>query len=199
MSASDQVRPVENVYGVLTNHRKSCRLQQQDGLLLPEHYCDCGALSSEMAKHRFKWKNLVTDAGLIYYAQRAAAETPTNTFASAYVGTAGNAPAAASNYSDLTALATNPEQSVDATYPTTNDGDSDNGGAGTAVTTWRFSYPAANGVGTLDRIAISVATASGTDPLLMYAESSSFTPSGDITKTSSDTLKFFVNHTFQRP
>jgi hypothetical protein len=139
----------------------------------------------------FECKNIVTDAGDIYYAQRAAAETPTNTFNSLYLGTTGSpSPGKSSNYSSIT-FQTGSEKVVKATYPKTNDGDSDNTGAGTDVTTWTFEYSAADGNWTgLTEGIISTAGASGTDPILNH-----FSFGGAFNKDSSTTLKVIINHT----
>ena len=140
-----------------------------------------------------KTHNIVTDAGDIYYTERAAAETPTNAFDSMSLGTsASSAPAKGNDWSDLTEIAST-NQLVTATYPQTNDGDADNTGSATDVTTWQFAWTAAafNSVVITDGV-ILVGTGSGTEPLLTHFE---FT-GGVFTKTATDTLKVIVNHTF---
>ena len=82
---------------------------------------------------------------------------------------------------------------IDNNYPKTNDGDSDNTGAGTDIVTWRTSWT----TGDFNANAIiggcihvgAASPASGTK-LLSHFSITSFN------KTSSDTLKIFVNHTF---
>ena len=134
--------------------------------------------------------NIVSDAGDIYYAQSGAAESPTNTFVNLYLGTSvSSPPAKANDYSDLTLQAAS-EKAPTATYPKTNDGDSDNTGSGTDVVTWTYEYTAGDGpwTGITDGM-ISIATASGTDPILCHFE---FAASFD--KDSDTTLKVIVNH-----
>lgn len=137
--------------------------------------------------------NIVTDAGDKHYAQRAAGESPTDVFQTGrlVLGTTGNAPAKGSVYSDITAVVSGSLKAFDATYPKTADGDADNTGAGVDIITYRVSYTTAeaNSAG-ITRLAITIASPVGGSPLLMYATVTSFT------KTASDTLKVFVNHTF---
>lgn len=142
-------------------------------------------------KQIIKTKNIVTDTGDIYYAQRGAAETPTNTFNSMYLGTTVTPVIAkGDDFADIT-LQAGSEKAVKATYPKTNDGDSDNTGAGTDVVTWTFEYSAADGNWTgLTEGIISTASASGTDPILNH-----FSFGGAFNKDSSTTLKVIVNHT----
>lgn len=142
--------------------------------------------------------NIVTNDGDLYYAQRGANETPTNFTSGAtfdgimelYNG-ASAAPAKANDRSDLTGLVSGSAKAMDATYPKTNDGDGDNTGAGTDVVTYLVSYTTgeANDTGIADVI-ITNPSPGATEPLLMHAE---FGATFD--KTSSDTLKVFVNHT----
>lgn len=142
-----------------------------------------------------KAKNIVTDAGDLHYAQRGAAETPTNfTTAAMELGTAGDAPGKTSNRSNVTTKVSSSLKQIDGTYPQTNDSDGDNTGAGTDIVTWRVSYGTseANGTG-IDRVIITNyagGTPGASEAVLMYATFTSFN------KTSSDTLKMFVNHTF---
>ena len=135
--------------------------------------------------------NIVTDAGDIHYAERGAAETPTNAFDSMSLGTsASSAPAKGNDWSDLTEIAST-NQLVTATYPLTNDGDSDNTGSATDVVTWQFAWTAAafNSTVITDAV-ILVGTGAGSEPLLTHFE---FT-GGVFTKTATDTLKVIVNH-----
>ncbi|HEU4895116.1 MAG TPA: hypothetical protein VFT85_04705, partial [Acidimicrobiia bacterium] len=148
-------------------------------------------------KRTYVSKNIVTDAGDLYYAQRGSAETPTNFTSGAtfdgimelYNG-ASSAPAKSNNRSNLTGLVTGSAKAMDSTYPKTNDGDADNTGAGTDIVTYRVSYTTgeANASSIADVI-ITNPTPGASEPLLMHAEFGS-----PFTKTSSDTLKVFVNH-----
>jgi len=141
--------------------------------------------------------NIVTDAGDQYYAQRMAEEAVTNAFTSLYLSEgawdAGH-PAKGSTADNLASVIAGSEKAADAGYPKTNDDDTDNDGSGVDVVSWRFSYSKADFsssaivAGTVSIAAATFGGASG-DPLLTGFDLSSFS------KTSNDTLKFFVNHT----
>lgn len=90
--------------------------------------------------------NLVTDAGDIYYAQKACDEAPDNNFTSLYLATAGPVPVTkADDYDDFTVV-DGSEKAVTGTYPKTDDDDPDNSEeAGENVVTWLFEYAAADG------------------------------------------------------
>jgi len=134
--------------------------------------------------------NLVTDAGEIHYAQKIPGETPTNAFGILELGSAGTAPAATSNRSAVTTKVASSQKAFDAGYPKSNDGDADNTGSGTNVVSYLVSYGTGEANdGAIDRCIITNATPGATEPVLMYATFTAFA------KTSSDTLKFFVNHT----
>lgn len=150
-------------------------------------------------KRTYVSKNIVTNDGDLFYAERAVKTAiPTNFVDGSgnwdgimelYNGASG-APAKGNNRSNLTGLVTGSAKVIDATYPKINDGDSDNTGAGTDIATYRVSYltSEANATGIADVI-ITNPTPGASEPLLMHAEFG--TP---FTKTSSDTLKVFVNH-----
>ena len=139
----------------------------------------------------YKTRNIVTDAGDIYYAQRGAAESPTNAFTTAELGTAGT-PAKAADRSDFTPIAST-EKLETATYPKTNDGDADNTGSGVDIVTHQFAYAA----GDFNNAAITHGwitnpTPGASEPLLTGF---AFT-GGSFAKTATDTLKVIVNHEF---
>jgi hypothetical protein len=139
-----------------------------------------------------KTHNIVTNAGDVYYAQMGAGESPTNAFGILELGTDGDAPGKTSNRSNMTTKVTGSQKVFDATYPQTDDGDSDNPDAATDVTTYRVSYTTseANATG-IDRLIITNATPGASEPVMTYAEFAA-----PFDKTSSDTLKVFVNHDF---
>lgn len=141
-------------------------------------------------KRIFKIPNIVTDAGDLYYAQLGASESTTNAFGIMELGSAGAAPGKTSNRSNITTKIATSQKAFDGTYPKTNDGDADNTGAGTDVVSYLVSYAAgeANDAA-IDRVFITNVTPGASEPLLMYAALTAFE------KTSSDTLKMFVNHT----
>jgi hypothetical protein len=135
--------------------------------------------------------NIVTDDGDIYYAQMAAGETPDDDFAAGglRLGSATTAPTKADD--DVTTFLATSGHAVDATYPQTADADTDNTGDGPNVVTWRFSYTTAEGnVAGIDEGAIVDNTTTPTAALTHFLFAAEFS------KTSSDTLKVFVNHEF---
>jgi hypothetical protein len=149
-------------------------------------------------KETHESKNIVTDAGDLYYAQRGVNTLPTNftTGAGVFDGImelyngASSAPAKGNNRSNLAGLATGSGKAMDSTYPKVNDTDPDNTGAGTDIVTYLVSYitSEANASNIADVI-ITNPSPGASEPLLMHAEFASA-----FTKTSSDTLKVFVNH-----
>jgi len=136
-------------------------------------------------------RNIVTDAGDIWYAQSACGEGPTNTFANLYLATAGPAtPAKGDDYSDYT-LHAGSEKAKTATYPKTNDSDGDNTGAGTDVISWKFEYTTGDGPFTaVTHSFVAKASATGSDPLL-----NSYKWGASWAKDASTSAKIFANHT----
>lgn len=157
---------------------------QHDALLVLEN--------KRTGKKRFIWgRNIVTTAGNVYYAQKACGESPTNTFANLYLATAGPAtPAVDDDYSDFTVVAGS-SKAKSSGYPKTNDGDTDNTGAGTTVVTWLFEYATGDGpFTTITHSFIAKSGASGTDPLL-----NSYKWASSWSKDASTSAKIFSNHT----
>jgi hypothetical protein len=135
-------------------------------------------------------RNIVTNEGDKWYAQSACGETPTNTFANLYLATAGPAtPAKDDDYSDFT-VAGGSEKAPTATYPKTNDGDSDNTGAGVDIVSWKYEYTTSDGPFTaITHSFIAAASASGTDPIL-----NSYKWAASWDKDASTSAKVFANH-----
>ena len=135
-------------------------------------------------------RNIVTNAGDVFYAQSACGETPTNAFANLYLATAGPAtPAKADTYASFTVVAGSSKAKT-ATYPKTADDDADNTGAGTDIATWKFEYATGDGPFTsITHSFISIASASGTDPIL-----NSYKWATAWSKDASTSAKVFANH-----
>ena len=89
-------------------------------------------------------KNIVTNDGDLYYAQKSVGGTPTTDFGGSdgrmELRTGSATPAKAHVYSDVTTPVTASRKIKDSTYPKTADDDSDNTGAGTDIVTWRTSW-----------------------------------------------------------
>jgi hypothetical protein len=141
--------------------------------------------------------NLVTDDGEIYYAQQGAGATPTDDFAGAgrfILRTTADTPGAADQYQHVLGPIALSNQVIDPTYPKVNDtADAENTGDGVNVISYRVSYtttsfsdPDIEG----GAIHIGGASPGATSHLLTHFTMTPFA------KTTSDTLKVFVNHGF---
>jgi len=136
-------------------------------------------------------RNIVTDEGDKYYAQKACGETPTNNFNSLYLATAGPDPVGKTDNYDSFTVASGSEKAVSTGYPKTNDDDSDNTGSGVDVITWKFEYTTSDGpFSSITHSFISVASATtGSAILNSYKWASSWDKDG------STSCKVFANHT----
>lgn len=134
--------------------------------------------------------NIVTNAGDVHYAQRGAAEAPTNIFGIAELASAGT-PGKSANRSNFTPIGST-QKAHAAGYPKTNDADPDNSGAGTDIVTFLASYAKADfNHAAISHGLITNASPGASEPLLTgYAFAAAFG------KTADDTLKVFVNHDF---
>jgi len=132
--------------------------------------------------------NIVTNDGDLYYAEMGAGETPTDAFDVHEMCSAGT-PAKGADRSAFTPIGSS-EKAHTAGYPKTNDGDSDNTGAGVDIVTYLASYSAADfNAASISHGIITNATPGASENLLTgYAFASAFE------KTAADTLKVFVNH-----
>lgn len=137
--------------------------------------------------------NIVTNDGDTYYAQSAVAETPSDDFDAAVgglrLGSDNTAPTKADT--DVTTFLTGSEHALDATYPLTDDPDADNTGSGVDIVTWRYSYTTSEG--NVDGIIEGAIVDNRTTPTAALTH---FLFAASFNKTASDTLKVFVNHTF---
>jgi hypothetical protein len=141
-------------------------------------------------------KNIVTDDGDVYYAQRASGTTPTNFWTSGafdglmFLSQATTPPAKNQTYAALSSIQNTGGTAMISGYPKSNDSDTDNSGRGTKVVTYACSFSTGTTYTNVADVAIAKAGASGTSPILMRALFSS-----TFTKATTDTLKVFVNHT----
>jgi len=131
--------------------------------------------------------NCVTNDGDEHYAQRGAAETPDMTVVGMRLGTDNTAPTKSDT--DVTSFLAGSGKNIDGTYPMTDDSDGDNTGSGVDIVSWRVSYTTseANGSGIYEGALVDNIS-SPTVALCHWVFGASFN------KTSSDTLKVFVNH-----
>lgn len=136
-------------------------------------------------------RNIVTDAGDLYYAQKVDAETPTNVFGILELGTAGAAPGKTSNRSAISAYAAGSQKAFDTGYPKRNDTDAANTGKAVDARTYKVTYGTTEAnVASMERGIITNASPGASEPVMAY-----FTFAA-VTKTSANTLVVYLNHTF---
>lgn len=138
-----------------------------------------------------KTKNIVTNAGDLFYAQMAAGESPDSAFANCFLGTGAGDEAKDDDFSDLTEIA-DTEKAPTATYPKTDDQDADNTGAAVDSVTYKYEWAGADfDAASIVCGVIAEADASGTDAVLTR-----FKFASAFEKTATDTLTLYVNHNF---
>jgi hypothetical protein len=148
--------------------------------------------------------NIITNDGAEYYAENGTNSVPTYTFFKGKLALASSYKAAEVATATLGLLTfgsgTSGIRNFDSGYPKTNDSDTDNTGAGVRVATYRRTYTTAEANFTIKALAIcrngattNPAASATLRKILNYITLSA---AQQITKTSSQTLKAFVNHTF---
>jgi hypothetical protein len=152
-------------------------------------------------------ENKVTNDGLEYYAESGTNSVPTYTFwagklalASSYQTLEASGGATATLNMLIFTSGTSGIRNFDSGYPKTNDTDSDNTGAGVRVATYRRTYSTSQANFTIKALGIcrngattNPAASATLRKILNYL---TLATAERITKTSSQTLKVFVNHTF---
>jgi hypothetical protein len=163
--------------------------------------------TADGTKHWFYGSNIVTNDGDIYYAKKGAGETPASNevFSSAACvlqnPASADTPAKADTYVSVTTPITTSGavQAKETNYPKTNDGDSDNTGAGTDVVTYKFTWTTAQ-IDTSSGNAITggaIYDSGQTSPVnaTKILTHWNFSSPASFHKTSTDTLTLYVNHT----
>lgn len=138
-----------------------------------------------------KGKNLITNEGDLYYAQKAAGETPTTDFTlgGLRLGSSTTVPVKAATDVGGSILSTG--KAEEATYPKTNDVDTSNAGRGTDVITWKFLYAIA------DFSASGIAEGAIVDNITTPTKAlAHFLFASTFSKSLKEKLVIFVNHTF---
>jgi hypothetical protein len=186
------IRSAERKIGLLTRifRTKGSLWFPEYDHMVPRHQNVLAILRRPEGYQVIPASNIVTNAGDIHYAQRAVAETLTNAFGVHMMATAGS-PGKANNLGNFTQIAAS-EKATAGSYPTRDDQDADNTGAGVDIVTHLVDYTKEdfNATGITHGL-ITNAAATGSDPILTgYAFAASFD------KTADDTLKVFVNHEF---
>lgn len=143
-------------------------------------------------KERRQWffgKNLVTDGGDQYYAEAIVASGSVMIIAGMNLGSSAVAPAKGNT--NVGSIIANGSAAISSGYPRTSDPDADNTGAGADIVTWLASFGTgvANANGIQEVAIANVLGTAATANCIMRGTVASFN------KTSSDTLKVFVNHT----
>lgn len=143
----------------------------------------------------YRTRNIITNEGDRYYAQKSVGESPTYAFDTMWLGTSAGsaAPGKASDADDIGYI-TSSAKAVKSTYPKTNDtGDADNTGDGIDVVTWTFEWTTGDfNNADIGDGQIGVGAHGAGEPVLTHFEFSG----GAFAKTASDTLKVIINHTF---
>lgn len=159
------------------------------GKVLMRHECD---------------PNIVTNEGDKYYAQRGAASTPTYLFNSAgQIVVAKSYTVAATKVATfgrfvLPAADYTGRKTFDGGYPKTNDSDTDNTGRTADAVTYKRTYTTSEANYTIRALGIcrrnaTTSTSAAGRVLLSYK---TLTTAQRVTKTSSQTLVVYINHTF---
>lgn len=158
--------------------------------MVPKHKNVLAVLGTPIGQFLIPASNIVTDAGDLFYAQKAAGESPTSAFGVHVMCSAGT-PGKSADYSDFTPIAGSTKAHT-AGYPKTDDDDADNTGADADVVTYLVSYAKAdfNDDAITHGLITNTSPASDEELLTGYAFDASFE------KTANDTLKVFVNHEF---
>lgn len=141
-------------------------------------------------KRRFYGRNIVTNDGDQYYAEAAVGAGTVLTVQGMNLGTSATAPSKTDT--NVLGIIAGGSAIIDSGYPRTADNDSDNTGAGADIVTWRSSFGTADAnANGIQEVAVSnVRGTAGTALSIMRGTLTSFN------KTNQDTLKMFVNHTF---
>lgn len=144
----------------------------------------------------YEAKNIVTNQGDRYYAATIVGTTnPFNfTGTATWMRLGTSLTAAVKSDVDVGSVIANGSVQLDTGYPQAPDADSDNTGLGTDIVTWRFTF----GTGIANANAISegaiVCGAAGYQGAAAGTALTRFLFASSFNKTSSDTLKVFVNH-----
>lgn len=149
-------------------------------------------LNGRLPVEAFLGVNLVGNDGDVYYAQMGANEAVTDDFTAAGAGIrlGDDNTAVTKTDTDVTAFLSGTDHVIDGSYPQTDDGDSDNTGAGVDIVTWTYSYLTSEGnASAIIEGGISDVRAGASTALLTH-----FLFSAAFNKTASDTLKVIVNH-----
>jgi hypothetical protein len=161
------------------------------------------AVTGKVLMHRELEPNIVTNVGDSYYAQKCANSTPTYTFNKGMMVVAKSFLRAATkiaSFRDFNGIATTltGRQSFDSGYPKHNDSDTDNTGRTADAVTYKRTYTTAQANYTIKALGIcrKGATSNGASTSRVLLSYKTLSAAQQVTKTSSQTLVVYVNHTF---
>jgi len=147
-------------------------------------------LDGPSGKKVIRTRNIITDDGDIFYAQKETGETPTNDFSNMVLGSGSTTPSKTSTYDSITPIA-NTNKAPEVGYPKANDDDPDNAAdAGPNVITWKYYYAKEDfAASSITEAVITVADPTAGSKVLTHFRFEQAFP-----KTSNDVLIVFVNH-----
>lgn len=157
----------------------------------------CWALTDHQTGETQTWEspNIITTAGVTHYRQLISPnDAETNAFQGAngrmQLAKSSTTPAVGDTFATPASKITASIKAYSSGYPRLNCPDTDNSGRGAGVLTYKCEWATTdfNDTG-ITAVFIHLSGATGTDPILMHSLISSFD------KSSSQTLKVFVNHT----
>ena len=191
----EKTRNAEKVVTILKNERgEKIMINEKRGLKGYDNGFNVLMIVKDLlgnVKKTILGKNIVTNAGDLFYAEMGAGAAPTNAFANCFLGTGAGAEDKADDFGDLTLIA-DTEKAPTATYPKVNDQDADNTGAAADSITYKYEWTGADfAAASIVCGVIAVAAATGTDPVLTR-----FKFVAAFEKTATDTLTCYINHNF---
>lgn len=160
-------------------------------IAIPGYNVVATLIHEDGSKEWYQAKNIVTDQGDRFYAQTVVGTALTVNFKTSgflRLGTSSVTPTKSDT--DVGSVVPGGSVALDSGYPLVSDPDTDNTGSGADIVTWRFTFgtAAANAAGIAEGAITNVAGPTAGSALTRFLFASTFT------KTSSDTLKIFVNH-----
>lgn len=142
-------------------------------------------------KEWFKARNIVTTQGDRFYAATIVGTTLFVNFkTSGFMRLGTSAVTPTKSDTDVGSIIAGGSVALDANYPTILDPDTDNTGSGTTIVTWRFSF----GTAAANANSIAEGAITNTGGPTAGTALTRFLFASTFNKTSSDTLKIFVNH-----
>jgi len=138
-----------------------------------------------------KGKNIVTNDGDLYYAQRGVEASVTDDFTAGGIRLGSDNTAPTKTDTDVTSFITSASKAESSGYPKVNDTDANNTGSGTDIATWKFEFTAG------DFTAAAVKEGAIVDNITTpTAALCHFLFAASFAITSSMALTVFVNHEF---